>query len=344
MALDAHPWLAEAARTLAAMRDAMPNAILIHGAPGTGLYELALDFSKSLFCLEPGPGGEPCGRCTGCRLTAAGTHPDFRQVLSEAQCAQRGVPYEAAENERSDSKKRLSREIRIHQIRALGDFLALNSNQGGRRIVLVYPADKVRAEAAASLLKSMEEPPEGLTWILVAEKIDDVLPTIRSRSRLVRVPMPQHDEALAFLRAKRVRNAEAALAMAGGAPLSALEAPEDERLAPKAESAVLGFLRAGADLDVDALVRMSASDLAVPAFSLLMLRWSHDLMRATLGLGPRYFVDEAETIRALADRTDAKRATGLCRAAQECRRAADHPLSARQVVESALLGYRDIFR
>ena len=96
------------------------------------------------------------------------------------------VAYEPAENERSDAKKKLSREIRIHQIRVLGDFLSLNANQGGRRVVLVHPADKLRAEAAASLLKSMEEPPEGLIWVLTAEKLDDVLPTIRSRSRLSR--------------------------------------------------------------------------------------------------------------------------------------------------------------
>ena len=197
MALAPYPWLEEPAQTLLAMRDRMPNAVLLYGAPGAGLYELALAFSKSLFCLSPHSDGTPCGHCTGCRLAQAGTHPDFKQVLSEAQCARYDVAYEPAENERSDAKKKLSREIRIHQIRVLGDFLSLNANQGGRRVVLVHPADKLRAEAAASLLKSMEEPPEGLIWVLTAEKLDDVLPTIRSRSRLVRVPMPDHEAALA---------------------------------------------------------------------------------------------------------------------------------------------------
>ena len=81
--------------------------------------------------------------------------------------------------------------------------------------MLVHPADKLRAEAAASLLKSMEEPPEGLIWVLTAEKLDDVLPTIRSRSRLVRVPMPDHEAALAFLKSKKLKKPEEALAMAG---------------------------------------------------------------------------------------------------------------------------------
>lgn len=97
MALAPYPWLEEPAQTLLAMRDRMPNAVLLYGAPGAGLYELALAFSKSLFCLSPHSDGTPCGHCTGCRLAQAGTHPDFKQVLSEAQCARYDVAYEPAE-------------------------------------------------------------------------------------------------------------------------------------------------------------------------------------------------------------------------------------------------------
>ena len=264
--------------------------------------------------------------------------------LSEAQCALHDVPYEPAENERSDAKKKLSREIRIHQIRALNDFLSLNSSQGGRRIVLLHPADKLRAEAAASVLKSMEEPPEGLTWILTAEKLDDVLPTIRSRSRLVRVSMPSWDEALAFLKTKKLKKAEEALAMAGGSPLAALEPSDDDRLSSKTEALILGFLKDGPEFSIDALVRMTAADLALPAFSLLVSRWAHDLMRAVLGLPPRYFIDEGEALKRLAARMDAKRAAAFCDMALACRRSAGHTLSARQAAESLLLRYRQNFR
>ncbi|MDO5532695.1 DNA polymerase III subunit delta [Sutterella sp.] len=343
MALAPYPWLEAPARELARMRDRMPNAILIYGAPGTGLYELGLAFSKAVFCSDPRPDGSPCGHCRGCQLTQAGTHPDFKQVLSEFMCEQHNVPYTAAENDRGERKK-LSRSILIHQIRVLEDFLALNANQGGRRIILVYPADKVRAEAAASLLKSMEEPPEGLTWVLVAEKLDDVLPTIRSRSRLVRAPQPDEEEALAFLRANRVKNAEAELAFAGGAPLAALEASDDERLQKKTEDAVLELLRSGPDITPNAILMAQPRDLTVPAFSLLLVRWSHDLMRTTLGLGPRYLVNEAENLGRLAKRTTPKLAAGFDDYARSVRRAADHPLNARQVWEQVFLKYMAVFR
>lgn len=344
MALAPYAWLEAPAAELARMRERMPNAVLLYGAPGTGLYELALNFAKSLFCSSPAPDGSPCGRCRGCELTRAGTHPDFKQVLSEFMCAAWDVPYTAAENERPETKKKLSREIRIHQIRMLSDFLALNANQGGRRIVLVYPADKVRAEAAASLLKSMEEPPEDLTWILVAEKLDDVLPTIRSRSRLVRAPAPTKEEALEFLKAKRVKNPEAELAFAGGAPLAALEANDDERLSKKTETAALDLLRAGPALRPDDVVRTMAADLTVPAFSLLLLRWAHDLMRAALGLEPRYFVNDGETLSRLAARTTPKAAAEFAAQAAQVRRSADHPLNSRQVWEQTYFRYQKIFR
>lgn len=333
------PWLERPALELTRMRERMPNAILLYGAPGTGLYELALAFAKSMFCLDPGPGGEPCGHCRGCELTRAGTHPDFRQVLSEFMCARKDVPYSSAENERPDAKKKLSREIRIHQLRALSEFLALNANQGGRRIVLVYPADKVRAEAAASLLKSMEEPPEGLTWLLVAEKLDDVLPTIRSRSRLVRAPMPSREEALAYLKARRVKRAETELAFAGGAPLAAADASDDERLPAKTEAAALEILHAGPAATPDAIVRSAVPDLAVPAFSLLLLRWAHDLVLAVSGLPPRYFPDEAECLAGLARRTMIEKVLAFADWTAAVRQAADHPLNARLVWEQTFLRY-----
>ena len=185
MALAPYPWLEDAARTLAEMRVRLPNAVLIYGPPGIGLYELAFAFAQSLLCENPKPDGEACGECSACALMKAGTHPDCRQVLSEFMCAEHEVPYVAAENERPDAKKRLSREIRIHQIRALADFLGMNANRGGRRVVVVYPADAVRAEAASALLKSMEEPPEGLVYVLACENIDAVLPTIRSRCQTI---------------------------------------------------------------------------------------------------------------------------------------------------------------
>ena len=337
MALAPYPWLEGAAAAFAAQKDRLPNALLIYGAPGTGLYELADAFARSLLCESPQPDGAACGRCAACALMAAGTHPDLKRVLSQAMCERYGVPYEPAENERVDQKKKLSREVRIHQIRALEDFVGLNASRGGRRVIIVYPADMVRAEAAAALLKSMEEPPKDLIYILAAEDSDAVLPTIRSRSRLLRVPVPPKDVALAFLKSRRVKNPEEALALAGGAPLEALERNPDERLEPKVENAVLGLLEAGSALTAEAILVAAPRDYSVPAFALLLARWTHDLMRVKSGLPPRYFISRAPALSRLAQGVPVDRIIELDKAVAGVRRAASHPLNAKQVWEAALM-------
>ena len=344
MALAPYPWLEDAAAAFAAQRDRLPNAFLIYGAPGTGLYELADAFARSLLCESPLPDGTPCGSCAACALTAAGSHPDYKRVLSEAMCARYEVPYEAAENERTEQKKKLSREVRIHQIRALADFVGLNANRGGRRVIVVYPADMVRAEAAAALLKSMEEPPKDLIYILAAEDIDAVLPTIRSRSRLLRVPVPPKEIALEFLRKKRVKHPEEALALAGGAPLEALERNPDERLEAKLENQLLDLLTQGSGLTPDAILSAAPREYSVPAFSLLLARWAHDLMRVKSGLQPRYFISRGTPLSRLAALVAVDQIIELDKAVASVRRAAEHPLNPKQVWESALMRYAALMK
>ena len=268
MALTQYPWLEEAAARLDAMRERLPNAILIHGMPGVGTFELARWFAERLLCESPKADGSPCGKCPGCRMMHANGHPDCRIVVSEFLANALDLPYTPPET--SSSSKKLSREIRIHQFRALTDFLTMAPSRGGCRCVLVYPADMVRAEAAASLLKSMEEPPEGCVFILAADDIDAVLPTIRSRSRLLRVGVPSKEDALAWLSSqKRLKgDPEVALAMAGGAPLNAVKDITGLTLDAKASATLRDLLARGRSLTPDSIVRGYSASMGIPAVAL----------------------------------------------------------------------------
>lgn len=340
MAVVPYPWLEKPAAALAAMKDRLPNAVLIHGVPGIGTFELAKGFAELLLCESPRFDGTPCGSCPGCRLMKAGTHPDCRIVVSEYIASELDLPYTPPEGGSSSGRTKLSREVRIHQFRALGDFLTMAPHRGGRRVVLVYPADMVRAEAAASLLKSMEEPPEGLVFLLVADDIDAVLPTIRSRSRLLRVGLPSKEEALKWLRTKKsVKNPEEALAMAGGAPLLALRDTTGLTLPPKAQAVLRDLLLKGASLSADAVVRAYTADMTTPAVALYLSRWCYDLLRVKSGLEPHFFVTSAAEMAACVRETGMQALLSLNAAVAEVRRSAEHPLSARQVWEAVLLIY-----
>ncbi len=346
MALAPYTWLKGPAEELSAMRNRLPNAILIYGAPGTGVFDLARSFAESLLCESPAGGGA-CGHCASCRLIRAGTHPDLRFVVSEYFADALELPYEPPPGAKTREKKTKSRKILVHQVRAISDFTALTSNRRGLRVVVIYPADMVREEPASALLKILEEPPEGLVFILAAENLDAVLPTIRSRSRLVRVPVPPREEALGYLKTQKVKNAEEALAMAGGAPLDAAGAPgSTPKLDPKVSKVLMNLLLEGRGITVASVAngfRECRAGFSVPPAALFISRWTCDLARVQAGVAPRYFVGEAQNLGRLARDANPKKLWGFEKDVLSMRRSAEHPLNPESVWESILLAYKGIF-
>lgn len=339
MALALYPWQQPLAESLNRMRSEMPNGLLIYGPRGIGTFDLAERFAKSLLCQLPAADGTPCGHCRGCRLTAAKTHPDLVYVLSEAEALPRELPFTEPDGATSD-RKNLYREILIHQTRNLPEIFSLKTNEGGLRVVLLYPADQLRAEAAAAVLKSLEEPPENTVFILVADSIDFVLPTIRSRCRLLKAEPPTHAAALAWLRTQKVTDPETALTAAGGMPLTVFETDEKRVLTLEQRAKLLGFLRLGRKANAAAAVVAVSRDMTLQAVSVFLSRWAWDLAGALSGVPPRYFPGEHAVFETLA-------AEGLNPAAvfmwvnsvRDVCRVSDHPLTARVVIEQLLLAY-----
>ncbi|WP_374292766.1 DNA polymerase III subunit delta' [Paenirhodobacter enshiensis] len=81
----------------------------------------------------------------------------------------------------------LSQDIRVDEVRKAKAFLQLSSAEGGRRVVIVDAADEMNTQAANALLKLLEEPPAGVTFLLVTHQPARLLPTIRSRCRELRL-------------------------------------------------------------------------------------------------------------------------------------------------------------
>ncbi len=201
------PWHAEPWVRVQRMRACgrLPHALLLSGPRGLGKARFAEALAHGLLCERPSGEGLACGACRACRLLAAGSHPDFAQV-SPAE----------------DGKV-----IRVDQIRELSDFLGYTSGFGGRKLVIVSPAERMNVNAANSLLKTLEEPPPRSLLLLVAERAAALPATVRSRCQTLAFAPPPAAAALAWL-APRVGDADPAvlLALAGGAPLAALAGAE----------------------------------------------------------------------------------------------------------------------
>ncbi len=191
-----YPWQTDDWGRLQQLRAAWPHALLLHGQAGIGKLRFAQHLAQGLLCEAPQHDGQPCGTCPACTWFVQGNHPDYRIVLPEALAAEAGFATAADEKpenaDAEDGKKTRapSKEIKIEQVRALLDFCGVGSHRGGLRVVVLYPAEGLNVAAANALLKTLEEPPAGVVFLMVSARIDRLLPTIISRCRQWPMTLP----------------------------------------------------------------------------------------------------------------------------------------------------------
>lgn len=197
-----YPWLDPLWRAQVARveQGRLPHALLIVGQSGLGCEELARAMAQYLLCSAPTAVGS-CGKCRACQLLRADTHPDLLWVK----------PEEGAQN------------IKVAQIRDLTDFTSNTAQQGGRKLVVLSPADAMNTNSANALLKSLEEPSGDCVYLLVTEQPAFLLATIRSRCSRIQVNPPGEQEALRWLERNRVPDAQTLLRAAGGRPLRVMD-------------------------------------------------------------------------------------------------------------------------
>jgi len=160
-----HP--AAVAAIAAMIAGPVPHALLIAGPAGIGKTTLAGDLAAVLLCDEADPAARPCRVCRGCRLVDSGGHADLHRL----------VPGGAGDQIRIGDRA----EPEPGTIRRLISELALLPVEGGARVAIVERAERLNEEAQSALLKTLEEPPAGVTIILCVEREDQLLPTVRSR-------------------------------------------------------------------------------------------------------------------------------------------------------------------
>jgi DNA polymerase-3 subunit delta' len=157
------------------------------------------------------------------QLIAARSHPDFRLVEREVWDGSppRIVPYD-----RRKADDPIARSIRIAQIRALEPILSMPPALADRRVIIIDAADDLERPAANALLKMLEEPPASTTFMLISHVAGRLLPTIRSRCRVLRfAPLDEAgmQAALAGVEGSAADKA-AAIAGAEGSPGRAIAA------------------------------------------------------------------------------------------------------------------------
>ena len=233
------PWIAAQTDNLLKQRG---HAWLLQGPSGLGQYELALQLVRAWLCDAPTKAGA-CNTCTSCHAIDVRSHTDLCVLMPETVMIELGWPLsEKAQSDIDDKKRKPSKEIRIDAMRDAVEFAQRTAGRGKGKAMLVYPAERMNHITANALLKTLEEPPGDLKFVLASEAAHQLLPTIRSRCLTHTLTWPKVDESLAWLVGQGIKKADAEplLRAAGGRPEDALafansgRNPSDWQAFPKA--------------------------------------------------------------------------------------------------------------
>lgn len=192
-------------------RGTLPPSLLFAGPVGVGKRLTATAVAHALNCDKPVPfgdaGSQGCGECVPCTRILRGVHADVLAV------------------EPGDTGA-----IKIEQIRDVVERAGYRPFEGRRRVVIIDGADALGLPAQDAILKTLEEPPPASVFVLITDRPDVLLPTVRSRCQRVRFgPLTPADVAALLMRDAGMSGPEAhaAAAASGGSIGRAIEGAED---------------------------------------------------------------------------------------------------------------------
>ena len=313
------PWIAAQRSRLLAQQG---HAWLLQGPSGLGQFALALELVRAWLCEAPTAQGA-CGVCGSCHAIEVRTHADVCVLMPEVEMLARGWPLpEKAQSDLDDKKRKPSREIRVDAMRQAVEFCQRTSARGRGKAVLVYPAEQMNVVTANALLKTLEEPPGDVRFVLASEAAHQLLPTIRSRCLGHTMAWPAQADMQHWLTGQGVAAdaAEVFLRISGGRPDDALALFQSGRNPQTWAQLPQAMLRG----DVSAL-----ADWTPPQAIEALQKLCHDLLSLCVGAAPRYFA-QADLPAALAIGP----LTRWSRALSTAARTAEHPFNPGLMLEA----------
>ncbi|MCH7809807.1 MAG: hypothetical protein IH863_04420 [Chloroflexi bacterium] len=304
-----------------------PRSYIFAGPERVGKAAAALRLAQALNCAADGP---PCLSCETCRRIGEAKFADVQTVTVEAT---------------TDGPAHKS--ISVEQMRDVEATVALAPYEGRKRVVIIDPAEEMSAGAQNAFLKTLEEPPPHLVFVLISADADRLLETVRSRCRRVDFGLVAAAEIEAGLIERGTDAGQAAVLarLAAGRPGWALEAAAAPALLAKRDEA-LDAARSLADMDlagrIDVAEKLSGAfkrdRAAVDETLAQWLGWWRDVVLTQSGAGDAIAnLDRREEIEAAAERHDRAQVMAFIQALRETRQQLRANVQSRIALDALML-------
>ncbi len=180
-------------------RDTLARSYLFFGPPGCGKLALALELARAVNCLGDEP--RPCRRCSPCRRIGAMQYPDVMVLFPRPKKIEEADLHRSlkilAENPYADLAFADRAEIHIDTVREIRTEAGLRPYEGRRKVFILAAADRMNLAAANALLKTLEEPPAHVLFIIVSDHPGRLPSTVISRCQQIRfTPLSQLEVAM----------------------------------------------------------------------------------------------------------------------------------------------------
>ena len=281
--MNIYPWQKNSWGEVFSNKNKMPHAFIFYGAQAQEIARFVEQLIKSILCSNTTNENFACGKCQDC-LWSETNHPDLKIVESSLD-----------KDEKSSSDT-----LNVGSAREVKSFLELTSHQeGGKKIVVIYGADRLTIAASNALLKTIEEPPTNCLIIFTVNNLANLLPTITSRCRLISFSKPSIEEAKKFLKQNNHDDLIENLHLYNNSPLQLIN---DKELITNV-SIIIEELKKGGNIDLMKINNIWLSNGLTWIINLLQ-KWSYELLLYKLSEGSNYFPHDGEAIHKLSLNAD----------------------------------------
>jgi len=335
------------------------HTLLFAGPNGVGKSEAAFELARALLCRED---NAPCGTCGSCLRASKLEHPDLHLLFPFRAQPQGADAASAWVDSLQVHRKLLASELYAPAVYEKGrqivsglvdevyDRLHETSFEGGRRLCVILGAEHLNVKTANSLLKILEEPPPGVHFILTAERLSSVLPTITSRSAIVRFKRLKTEEIDRYLsssglsddawRKTVAKQAEGSLKAA-----KILAFGEKTDLTAQAIALYAGVAHGGADDVIKGAYSFQWSREVSEAEEVInsFVRLTGDVLMVKYGMAGR-LVTDSKALGRLAVKTDVRALNRLSKKFEECFDMLGRNVSISMVMTTLMYEIHDAYR